>query len=55
MTPPLAHAGHWAAQILYLMPVVAMVAAILWAKFRGRHQAAEEADAPPAPLTDRSE
>jgi hypothetical protein len=36
MTPPLAHAGHWAAQLLYLAPVIAMVAAIVWAKIRGR-------------------
>ena len=33
---PLAHAGHWAAQLLYLAPVLAMVGAILWAKIRGR-------------------
>ena len=26
---PLAHAGHWAAQLLYLAPVLAMVGAIL--------------------------
>ena len=33
---PLAHAGHWIAQLLYLLPVVAMVGAILWSKYRGR-------------------
>jgi hypothetical protein len=55
MTPPLAHAGHWAAQILYLMPVVAMVGALLWAKYRGRHDAAEKPEVPPASLTDRSD
>ena len=33
---PFAHAGHWAAQLLYLAPVLAMVGAILWAKIRGR-------------------
>jgi hypothetical protein len=32
---PLAHAGHWAGQLLYLAPVLAMVGAILWAKIRG--------------------
>ena len=32
----LAHAGHWAAQLLYLAPVAAMVGAILWAKIKGR-------------------
>ena len=31
-----AHAGHWIAQLLYLAPVVAMIAAIVWAKVRGR-------------------
>jgi cytochrome c-type biogenesis protein CcmH/NrfF len=55
MTPPLAHAGHWAAQILYLMPVLAMVVALLWAKYRGRHRSAEKPEVPPASLTDRSE
>lgn len=55
MTMPLAHAGHWAAQILYLMPVLAMVGALAWAKFRGRHFSAEEHDVPPAGAPDRSE
>jgi hypothetical protein len=45
---PLAHAGHWAAQLLYLAPVLAMVGAILWAKLRGHHSDDEE-------LSDRSE
>jgi uncharacterized membrane protein YtjA (UPF0391 family) len=44
MTPPLAHAGHWAAQILYLMPVVAMVGALLWAKYRGHEHVDEDHD-----------
>jgi hypothetical protein len=40
---PLAHAGHWAAQLLYLAPVLAMVGAIAWAKIRGRgYEDAEE-------------
>jgi hypothetical protein len=42
MTPPLAHAGHWAAQLLYLAPVVAMVGAIVWAKIRGRGSVEDE-------------
>ena len=41
MMPPLAHAGHWAAQLLYLAPVLAMVGAIVWAKIRG-HGADED-------------
>ena len=36
MTPLFAHAGHWAAQLLYLAPVLAMIGALLWARFRGR-------------------
>jgi hypothetical protein len=35
MTPFFAHAGHWLPQLLYLAPVVAMVGALLWARFRG--------------------
>ena len=35
MTPVFAHPGHWAAQLLYLAPVLAMVGALLWARFRG--------------------
>ena len=31
-----AHAGHWIAQLLYLAPVVAMIAAIVWAQLRRR-------------------
>ncbi|MDA0185287.1 hypothetical protein OJ997_33590 [Solirubrobacter phytolaccae] len=30
-----AHPGHWAAQLLYLAPVAAMIGALLWARFRG--------------------
>jgi hypothetical protein len=29
-----AHPGHWAAQLLYLAPVVAMIGALLWARHR---------------------
>jgi len=42
MTPPLAHAGHWAAQLLYLAPVLAMIGAIVWAKLRGHGVVDEE-------------
>lgn len=30
-----AHPGHWIAQLLYLAPVVAMIAALVWARLRG--------------------
>jgi hypothetical protein len=43
----LAHAGHWAAQLLYLAPVLAMVGAIVWAKIRARGHETGEDDAPP--------
>lgn len=35
MRPLFAHPGHWAAQFLYLAPVVAMLGALLWARYRG--------------------
>ena len=38
MTPLFAHAGHWAGQLLYLAPVLAMVGAVLWARFKGRNE-----------------
>jgi hypothetical protein len=44
---PLAHAGHWAAQILYLMPVLAMIGMLGWAKLRQRRHPADEQEAPP--------
>ena len=36
MTPPLAHAGHWLAQIAYLAPLVVLVAMIVVGKLRER-------------------
>jgi hypothetical protein len=33
---PVAHAGHWLAQMLYLAPVLAMLGAVAWAKLRER-------------------
>jgi hypothetical protein len=56
VSPPLAHAGHWAAQLLYLAPVLAMVGAILWAKIRGRGMPDdEEHENLRQSLSDRSE
>jgi hypothetical protein len=31
-----AHPGHWIAQLLYLAPVIAMIVAILWARYKAR-------------------
>ena len=39
-----AHAGHWAAQLLYLAPVLAMVGALLWAQFAERSGIDDEDD-----------
>jgi hypothetical protein len=41
----LAHAGHWLAQLLYLVPVVAMLLMVLIGKFRARGQEDESRDA----------
>ncbi|HEX6022803.1 MAG TPA: hypothetical protein VFZ00_12460 [Solirubrobacter sp.] len=32
----LAHAGHWIEQALYLLPVVGLVGALAWAKYKDR-------------------
>jgi hypothetical protein len=34
--PPLAHAGHWLAQIAYLAPLVVLVALLVAGKVRAR-------------------
>jgi hypothetical protein len=39
-----AHAGHWAGQLLYLAPVVAMLVAIGWTRFKQRHEGDREND-----------
>ena len=53
MLIPLAHAGHWIAELLYVVPVLAVVG---WISIRAiidrRRQAADEppaGDPPPAP------
>jgi hypothetical protein len=37
-----AHPGHWAGQLLYLAPVLAMLGALVWARVRGPGAAQEE-------------
>jgi hypothetical protein len=44
MTPLFAHPGHWLAQLLYLAPVVAMIGALLWARYRGTPPVDEDDD-----------
>jgi hypothetical protein len=36
--PPLAHAGHWLVQLAYLVPLVALVGALLIGKLRERRE-----------------
>ena len=36
--PPLAHAGHWLAQIAYLAPLILLVGALLAGKLRARRE-----------------
>jgi hypothetical protein len=40
--PPFAHAGHWLAQLAYLVPLAVLVAMILIGKRRERHARREE-------------
>jgi hypothetical protein len=39
--PPLAHAGHWLAQLAYLAPPVALVGMLLVGKLRERRERRE--------------
>jgi len=34
--PPIAHAGHWLAQVAYLAPLVVLVAVLVLGKLRER-------------------
>jgi hypothetical protein len=36
--PPLAHAGHWLASLLYVAPVVLIVAALAWQSWRDKRR-----------------
>ena len=38
MTPPLAHAGHWLAQIAYLAPLVLLIVLLVVGKLRARRE-----------------
>lgn len=53
MTPVLAHAGHWATSLVYLVPVALIVAALAWQTWRERHaNPAPDADATTEPTLD---
>lgn len=43
----IAHAGHWAAGLLYLAPVVIVVGALMWQSFKDRRDERREAADPP--------
>lgn len=40
----LAHAGHWLVQLLYVVPVLFVVGAIVWSKIQERREQAAEAE-----------
>ena len=43
--PPLAHAGHWLAGLLYLAPVLIVVGALAYQSWRDRRLPADGDDA----------
>ncbi|MBJ7457860.1 MAG: hypothetical protein JHD02_01600 [Thermoleophilaceae bacterium] len=51
---PFAHAGHWLANLLYLLPVVILGAGILWQRRNDKRarEAGETLDAADVPYTD---
>lgn len=36
MTIPIAHSGHWATNLIYILPLVIIVAVLAWQKLRDR-------------------
>lgn len=54
LTLPLAHAGHWLASMLYLVPVVILAAGILWQRRNDKRarEAGETVDDADVPFTD---
>jgi hypothetical protein len=54
MAPPLAHAGHWLAQLAYVVPLLLVVIALAVSKVRERRagpDAREEGTTPPPAAT----
>ena len=43
----LAHVGHWALQLLYVVPVLFVVGAIVWSKIQERRELLDEQDRDP--------
>ena len=52
MTLVFAHAGHWLVQLLYAVPVLFVVGAIVWSKIQERREEAEERAAEPNPAAE---
>ena len=52
MTPPglalVAHTGHWAVQLIYVLPLVVLLGLIAVERVRGRRRAAEAKSSPAA-------
>ena len=48
--PPLAHAGHWIAQVAYLVPLAAVVIAVLLGRLRERRARRRGMQRPPRRL-----
>lgn len=46
---PIAHAGHWLASLLYIVPIVLVVGGLVFTAWREKRRQAKEGDAPPAP------
>jgi hypothetical protein len=47
IAPPLAHAGHWIASLLYVVPVAVIVGALWWQSWREKRQARDGGPTPP--------
>ena len=54
LTIPLAHAGHWLASLLYLVPVIILGGGILWQRRNDKRarEAGETVDDADVPFTD---
>jgi hypothetical protein len=46
MTPPIAHAGHWIADLLYVLPLAVALGFLAFQSFRDKRRDDGEADSP---------
>jgi uncharacterized membrane protein YtjA (UPF0391 family) len=42
IAPPFAHAGHWLAQVAYLLPLILLVVMLVMGKLRARRERRED-------------